>query len=187
MATIKKSIDFARELVHKILLTGEQAVDATAGNGHDTVFLASLVGNSGKVWAFDIQKEAIRNTEERLRKTNLRRRVNLIQEGHEKMAKHVDGPVGAIMFNLGYLPGGEHSITTQPATTIAAVRSGLNLLRSGGIITIVVYTGHPGGEVESAQLNGFCSTLPQENYQVLIYNFINQHNYPPYLLAIEKG
>ncbi|NLP17885.1 MAG: methyltransferase domain-containing protein [Firmicutes bacterium] len=186
MATIQNSLAFAQELIRQVLLPGEQAIDATAGNGHDTVFLARLVGSKGKIWAFDIQVEAIKNTEERLEKENLRQRVNLLLQGHENMAVYIKKPVGAIMFNLGYLPGGDHSIITRPDTTISAVKSGLKLLRPGGIMTIVMYTGHTDGGTEAAQLKRFCHTLNQKDYHVLSYCFLNQQNHPPQLLAIEK-
>lgn len=186
MSPIKNSMAFAQKLISQVLLPGEQAIDATAGNGHDTVYLARLVGNKGRVWAFDIQSQAIKNTEKRLEKENLRPRVNLLLQGHEKMAEYIKEPMGAIMFNLGYLPGGLHSIITRADTTIAAVQSGLKLLRPGGIMTIVVYTGHPGGGAEETQLNKFCSSLSQEKYHVLSYRFLNQQNHPPHLLAIGK-
>ncbi|NLJ34568.1 MAG: class I SAM-dependent methyltransferase [Firmicutes bacterium] len=186
VGTIKKSLAFAQELIRGVLLPGEHAIDATAGNGHDTVFLSSLVGRKGLVWAFDIQEKALLNTAKRLERKGLRQRVRLIQQGHERMATYVPGPVGAIMFNLGYLPGGDHTIVTQPDTTIAALESGLKLLRPGGIITLVIYTGHPGGKVEGVRLEKFSSTISPRSYHVLSYRFLNQQNHPPYLLAIEK-
>lgn len=186
MGGLLKALDYAKELVQEVLEPGEVAVDATAGNGHDTVFLARLVGPQGRVWAFDIQREALERVRQRLQRENLAQRVTLLLKGHENMASYVKRPVGAIMFNLGYLPGGDHSIITSPETTVVAVRAGLSLLRVGGIMTLVVYTGHPGGMAESEALVEFCTNLPQENFQVLQYRFLNQQNFPPYLLAIAK-
>ncbi len=186
MAVLVKSLDFAHQLVRQVLGPGEQAVDATAGNGHDTVFLAKLVWEEGRVWAFDIQEQAIKRVQERLEEEGLSSRVSLLNRGHEEMDAYVQGLVGAIMFNLGYLPGGDRSIITQPATTLAAVERGLELLRPGGLLTLVVYTGHPGGAQEGEAVLDYCSRLHQRDYRVLHYHFLNQRNNPPFLVAIEK-
>ncbi|HHW92307.1 MAG TPA: methyltransferase domain-containing protein [Firmicutes bacterium] len=186
MAVLIKSLSYAHELIRKVLGPGERAVDATAGNGHDTIFLARLVEKEGRVWAFDIQEKAIKRVRERLEKEGLSRRVILLNKGHEEMATYVEGPIGAIMFNLGYLPGGDHSVVTRPDTTLAAVERGLNLLRPGGLMTLVIYTGHPGGAREGEAVINYCSSLPQRDYRVLVYRFLNQRNNPPFLLAIEK-
>ncbi|HHY37126.1 MAG TPA: methyltransferase domain-containing protein [Firmicutes bacterium] len=186
MAVLVKSVIYAQQLIGKVLAPGEQAVDATAGNGHDTVFLARLVGEEGRVWAFDIQEQAIKRVQQRLEKEGLSRRVILLNKGHEEMDVHVRGPVGAIMFNLGYLPGGDHAIVTRPDTTLVAVERGLSLLRPGGLMTLVVYTGHPGGAREGEAVLDYCSRLSQREFRVLVYRFLNQRNDPPFLVAIEK-
>ena len=185
MATIQNSLAFAQELIRQVLLPGEQAIDATAGNGHDTVFLARLVGSKGKIWAFDIQVEAIKTRKNVWKKENLRQRVNLLLQGHENMAVYIKKPVGAIMFNLGYLPGGDHSIITARHYYFGR-KVWFKAAAPGGIMTIVMYTGHTDGGTEAAQLKRFCHTLNQKDYHVLSYCFLNQQNHPPQLLAIEK-
>jgi predicted methyltransferase len=184
--TLQRPLNYSKHLVENMLLPGEMAIDATAGNGHDTVFLAKIVGKNGRVWAFDVQEKALKKTKLRLKEEGLLHQVILLQESHEKMATYAPEGIGAIMFNLGYLPGGDHKIVTRPATTISAIDAGLALLRAGGIMTLVVYSGHQGGKEEGLLVKEFCSSLPQEKYQVLKYSFLNQRNYPPYLLAIYK-
>lgn len=106
--------EIAQKQVAEVLREGDRAVDATAGNGWDTLFLARLVGPDGRVYAFDIQQAALDETAALLRKNKLLERVDLIHAGHEAMASYVKEPVAAVMFNLGYLPGGDHSIVTRP-------------------------------------------------------------------------
>ncbi len=186
MPLLKKSLEKAREYIVSSVNEGDLAVDATAGNGHDTVLLAELVGKRGRVISFDIQEEAIAATRKRLRDNNLLERVELLHEGHENLLRHVKGEVAAVMFNLGYLPGGDHSIITRKETTIEALNAVLTVLRRGGIITVVVYTGHQGGKEEGDALLDYCSGLEQGKYTVLYYQFLNQSNEPPSLLVIEK-
>lgn len=183
---MKKPLLFARQLVAEALSPGDTAVDATCGNGHDTVFLAELAGKDGRVLAMDIQAQAIEKTRQRLEAAGLAGNVELILDGHENLAKYLPGPVKAVMFNLGYLPGGDHNLVTKPETTVAAVAAAAENLAGGGIITLVVYTGHPGGGEEYRAVRGFLETLPQDRYTVLEYRFINQVNNPPLLLAVAR-
>jgi hypothetical protein len=98
----------------------------------------------------------------------------------------VHGEVTAVMFNLGYLPGGDKERVTQPATTRSALAAAADLLRSGGRITVVLYVGHPGGEREAQVVRQWAANLDQQRFQVLAYAFLNQTNDPPRLLVIEK-
>lgn len=183
---IKNALNFSHELIKKCLQEGDIAVDATAGNGHDTVFLAKHVGKTGKVYAFDIQQQAIEATRERIMQCEMAEQVVLIHDGHEHMASYIKTAVKGILFNLGYLPGGDKKIVTGPEKTLKAVRDGLQLLCSEGLIILVVYYGHYGGEEEKEALLHFVKKLDQKQYTVLMYHFVNQHNNPPFLIAIEK-
>ena len=121
MAVINKSVLMARKYISSCVSDGDRVIDATCGNGHDTLFLAKIVGEKGKVFSFDIQPEALVNTRRLLEANNLADRVHLIQSGHERMDSHVHEKVAAVMFNLGYLPGGNHKIITRPDTTVEAL------------------------------------------------------------------
>ncbi|RFU66281.1 class I SAM-dependent methyltransferase [Peribacillus glennii] len=183
-------LPYARILLEKAVGPGDIAVDATAGNGFDTLFLAKLCGSEGHVYAFDIQNEAIAATSNRLESENLLDRCTLFNTGHQDMKACIPetsfGKVTGAVFNLGYLPGGDKSIVTGAETTISAIVQLLEIMALGGIIVLVIYHGHPEGEVEKEQLLNFVSKLPQEQAHVLQYSFINQINHPPLIIAIEK-
>lgn len=182
------SLQFAQQLLKTRIQPGDLVVDATAGNGHDTLFMAGLVGDRGTVYSYDIQAAAIEATRVKLEAANLLHRVQLIQRGHETMERELAPAnyVKAVMFNTGYLPGSDHQVTTQPTTTLQALTIALRYLAPRGIITIVTYYGHPGGAQELADLNSFLQGLEQQQFDVLQYHFINQENQPPILFAIEK-
>jgi predicted methyltransferase len=186
LPAICRPLEMARALLEACLKAGDTAVDATAGNGQDTVFLAHLVGASGKVWAFDIQQQALANTARLLELEKLSQRVTLVESGHEKLAHYVGDNLGAAMFNLGYLPGGDHSIITRASTTLIALEMALQKLRPGGMATLVSYSGHSGGKEEADALLHYAATLDQAAFTVLHYRMLNQVNEPPTLLAIEK-
>lgn len=181
-------LPFARLLLANAAHEGDTVVDATVGNGHDTVYLAELVGPSGSVYGFDIQKTALDATRDRLQQKGLQERVALIHDGHEQLGSYIpqERTIHAAVFNLGYLPGHDKAIITGPKTTITAVEELMIRLKKGGIIVLVVYHGHPGGDTERDQLRDFTRSLPQEKWHVLEYGFTNQKNHPPFLIGIEK-
>ncbi len=185
-------LSFAHQLVKERLHPGDRAIDATVGNGNDTLFLAELTGRQGLVYGFDIQQEALDRTRERfVRAGSGMDNVQLILDSHERMAEHIApkdrGAIAAVMFNLGYLPGADTSIITTAASTIPALDAALSLLRPRGIMTIVLYPGHEGGDVEASAVEAWASALPQADAQVLCYRLLNKHARAPYLLAIEKA
>ncbi|MDA8235221.1 MAG: methyltransferase domain-containing protein [Clostridia bacterium] len=184
---LPNAVILAKEYVAKALGPGGRAVDATAGNGHDTLFLARLAGEEGRVYAFDIQQAALDNTLERLRAAGVDKQVKLTLAGHEEMAGYVTEPVDVVMFNLGYLPGGDHGIITRPETTLVAVKEGLTLLKPGGLMTLVVYHGHAGGAEEAREVDEFAAGLTQEEFAVARLSFLNRRQAPHYVIIIEKS
>ena len=180
------ALAFARQLIESRLKNGGRALDGTAGNGRDTLFLAQLAGGSGKVWAFDIQAQALSNTAGLLRENGVEGQVELIAASHADLADYVREPLDAAMFNFGYLPGGDKTVTTTADSSVRAMQTAAALLAEGGLLTAVVYSGHPAGLAEAAAIEQWAAALPQEQYQVLHYRFTNQRNHPPQLLAIEK-
>ncbi|WP_053360349.1 class I SAM-dependent methyltransferase [Bacillus sp. FJAT-27251] len=187
---LERILPFARTLLERSVKTGDIAVDATVGNGHDTVFLSGLVGPGGQVYGFDIQEQALASCKAKLKDRELLERVSLYQKGHEHVRTTLPvsahGKVAGAIFNLGYLPGGDKSIVTVPQTTISAVDQILDMLAPEGIIVIVVYHGHPEGQVERDTLLDYASSLDQNRAHVLQYQFLNQKNNPPFIIAIEK-
>jgi tRNA G37 N-methylase Trm5 len=186
MSVICEPLSMARKFISACVSDGDQVIDSTAGNGHDTLFLAKLVGEKGRVFAFDIQPEAIAKTRNRLEAENFLNRVHLIQKSHDNMKSYVCGKISAAMFNLGYLPGGEHRLITRPDTTVKALEKCLQILCIGGIVTLVIYTGHDGGNEEKDALLKYCSQLNQQHFKVVYYSIVNQINEPPSLLVLER-
>ena len=163
----------AAEALERAVNPGDAVVDATMGNGRDTLFLCGLVGPAGHVYAFDIQAEAVERTRERLGEAGMLERATLFCLGHEHMAEQVKAPVAAVVFNLGWLPGGNHSVTTRWETTRQAVERALSLLKPLGVLVICVYPGHPEGERERQALAEWLSHLPPQRFNVLRHQFLN--------------
>ena len=190
MQKVESILEFAKRKAGEALEAGGWAVDATAGNGHDTCFLAEAVGSGGRVWAFDVQPAAIQSTRRRLEASGLAGPVTLVEQGHERMRKVLppgaEGQVQAVMFNLGYLPGSDKTLITRPSTTLQALRAAASLLCAGGILTVTGYAGHPGGTEEVQAVHRWTEALSQEHYRALSYRFINQKNDPPQLVVVER-
>ncbi|EUJ45015.1 tRNA (mnm(5)s(2)U34)-methyltransferase [Paenilisteria rocourtiae] len=184
---LKSILPFSHDLLNRIILPGDTVVDATIGNGHDTAFLANLVGVNGRVFGFDIQQEAIDATTQLLTEKRLNTQVTLLHESHAKMTELLsEQTIKAAIFNLGYLPGGNKTITTLADSTIQAIDAALSLLEIGGITILVIYHGHPEGQIEKSAVLNYAKSLPQEQFHVLEYRFINQRSNPPFVIAIEK-
>ncbi|MBO0460940.1 MULTISPECIES: class I SAM-dependent methyltransferase [unclassified Enterococcus] len=185
---LKTALHFSHTLLEEIIQPGDHVIDATMGNGHDTVFLAEKVGRTGQVYSFDIQKQALEATQQKLIENDLTERATLFLQGHETIAEVIPEQqlIKAGIFNLGYLPKSDKSIITLPDTTKTAMNEILKRLVPQGRMIIVVYYGHEGGEAELDMVQSFCQALPQEQFNVLNYQFINQKNNPPILYCIEK-
>ena len=149
---------------------GAMAVDATAGNGRDTLFLADIVGPNGKVFAFDVQARAIAATRHRLDDAGVSDRVDLIHAGHESMAARLPGEarghIAAVMFNLGYLPGADHATTTSAETTTAALKTAVTMLAPAAVMTVIAYRGHAAGIPESEAVARECEALSGSDFAV---------------------
>lgn len=181
------AVHLAQLLISEAVRSGGTAVDATAGNGYDTLFLARLVGSKGNVYAIDIQEKALQKTRALLEEDGAAGQVTFMHAGHEEMDRLVPGPVDAILFNLGYLPGGDHSLVTRADTTIRALQSALKLLRPGGRVGLVIYTGHPGGREECDRVEELASALDGSLYRVIKIHFLNRAAHAPVVIVIEKA
>ena len=177
----------AADYMTRAVREGDTVVDATMGNGKDTLFLCGLVGESGHVYAFDVQAEAVARTRERVAEAGYAARTTLLLAGHETMAQHVPGGVQAVMFNLGWLPGAQHAVTTLERTTLPAVEAACSLLCSGGIVAVCVYPGHEEGKRELAALDRFAASLSPRAFNVLRHQFMNGPENTPQLLLIQRN
>ncbi len=187
---LERILPFARKLLTTAVSYGDVVIDATIGNGHDALFLANLVGETGHVYGFDIQTEALTNTSSRLEEHGVRNRVTLLEQSHDTIIDvlplSANNRVTAAVFNLGYLPGGDKEIVTKPHSTISAIEQLLEIMAPEGIIVLVIYHGHEQGATERDELLKYVSTIDQQTAHVLTYRFINQQNNPPFIVAIEK-
>lgn len=186
MMALDNIIPFAHRLLGAHIRPGDTVVDATAGNGHDTLFLAQCVGDEGCVYAFDVAEEALMATGARLAAAGAAKPLRLIHAKHERMPDYVASGVAAVVFNCGYLPGANKARTTQAKSTLLALQHSLALLKVGAVVCLVLYPGHEAGALEASAVLAWASELPQQQYAVLHYQFCNRQNKPPFLVAIEK-
>ena len=187
MSYLLRSARFlAAEVLQSAVSPGDTVVDATMGNGHDTLTLCHLVGPEGTVIAFDVQESAVENTRARLAEAGVLDRARLYCLGHERMLEKVAGPVAAVAFNLGWLPGGTKAVTTHWETTKIAVESALSLLRPLGVAVICAYPGHAEGDREREALVSLLANLPPQQYNVLRQKFLNAGPGAPECFVIQR-
>ena len=186
MYELRSARYLAADCLKQILQPGDRAIDATMGNGHDTCMLAELVGSAGHVDAFDIQPQALEKTREALLEKELLDRVSLFGDGHQTIPEHVEQKVKACCFNLGWLPGGDKSVTTRWETTKTAVEAALKLLEKGGVVTVCAYPGHDAGDEERRQLMDLLAGLRPQEYNVLHQHFLNAGPGSPECFIIQR-
>lgn len=168
------------------LKEGEVAVDFTMGNGNDTLFLSNAVGKDGRVYAFDIQEAALESTRARLVSENAPENYTLICASHHRVKEFVKEPIKAGMFNLGYLPGAAHSVTTLRETTMAAVQAAIELLLPDGVLIIAVYPGHEEGSLEGDMLREYFKTTSRFKICPSEFRILNSPS-SPYFFLVEKS
>ena len=166
---------------------GEVAVDFTMGNGNDTLFLSRTVGETGRVYAFDIQEAALESTKKHLTENSAPENYTLICASHHRVKEFVKEPIKAGMFNLGYLPGsGKKAVTTLRETTMAAVEAAVDLLLPDGVLIVAIYPGHEEGEIEGEMLREYFSTLSKYKICPSIFRILNSPT-SPYFFLVEKS
>jgi len=174
---------FLRDVIRE----GDVVVDATAGNGYDTVFLAEMVGVTGSVLAYDVQEAAIRSATGRVTVAGYAERVRFFHESHTHLEDYLSpGSAAAIVFNLGYLPGADHEATTTADETLAALTKSLKVLKSGGILAIVCYPGHSAGAVEAAAVEQWMVSLTPQKWRVAKYSALGTLRPAPFLLIASR-
>lgn len=180
------AVKLAQQLLINKLNTAQCVVDATAGNGKDTLFLAKYSCDNVIIWAFDIQQVAILKTKQLLDIHNLTNKVNLVVDSHINITSYINMQIDVAMFNLGYLPNSEHSIATEYHSTIVALQQVLSLLSVGGVVSLVAYPGHEQGYYEQQAVQEFLGSLPAKLFTVGCWSMINHVNNSPILYIVEK-
>lgn len=180
--------DFCHQFISNHIHEGAFCIDATAGNGHDTAFLSRLAGNQGKVLAFDIQEAAVQATRARLSRLGLDHIGEVVLDSHDRMMHYAaENSADCIMFNFGYLPGGDHAMATRPETSLSAVRQGLDCLKPGGLMCLCIYSGKDTGFAERDTLLPFVKSLNPKEYLVIVSEYANRAGDPPIPVFIFKG
>ena len=173
-----------KQFISTHIKEGGTVVDFTMGNGHDTLWLSRAVGKDGKVYAFDIQQDALDSTAHLLESEGADKNYTLILDSHHNVKNYVSEPIKAGMFNLGYLPGGNKSITTMRATTLPAIEAAIDLLGKDAILLIAVYPGHPEGDAEGKEITEYLSTLSRFKVCCTKVQIVNSPS-SPYFMMIE--
>ena len=176
-----------KHFVLEHLKEGEVAVDFTMGNGGDTLFLSKTVGENGRVYAFDIQEQALASTEAYLKENGAPENYTLICASHHRVKEFVREPIKAGMFNLGYLPrSGKKAVTTMRETTMPAVEAALELLAPDGVLIVAIYPGHEEGALEGEMLKEYFGTLSRFRICPSIFKILNSPS-SPYFFLVEKS
>lgn len=181
----------ALNIIHRVISEkvqpGDICIDATAGRGNDTLFLAKLVGETGHVTAFDIQQDAVDSTKELLAANEMSDRADVLLKSHSEMDEVAEeNTVSCITFNFGWLPKGDHNVFTNKSTSIPAIEKGLKLLKSGGVMTLIIYYGRETGFEERDALLEYLPTIDSSRFTVIEMPFVNRPNCPPIPILILK-
>lgn len=180
-------LDLQKKFILAHIGEGDTVADFTMGNGYDTVFLSKTVGESGTVYAFDIQEKALVSTERNLRENNCPDNWHLICASHDRASEFIKVKIKAGMFNLGYLPGaGNKALTTKRTTTLPAVKNAISMLDDNGVLLVAVYPGHPEGELEGRELTEYFSTISRYKYGISQFRMLNSPE-SPFFMVIEKA
>ncbi len=180
---MKNVIELWQLMFKNIINESFVCIDATIGNGNDSLFL--LNQNIKFLYGFDIQEIAINNTNNLLKNNNYNN-YQLINDSHEFFNKYINTKVDLIVFNFGYLPKGDKNITTTKNKSYKAIKEGLKLLNKNGFIILVFYPGHQNGLDEAKYIKAKLKKYNQKEYSIIMHNFINQINNPPFLITIQK-
>lgn len=172
--------EWCHRIMKEHIQKGALCIDATMGNGNDTEYLCHLAGEQGRVIAFDIQEKAVAHTKERLENALDYCNYDLILDSHIHMEQFAKpGTVDCIVFNLGYLPGGDHGLATKPRTTIQALEESIRLLKRNGLLSICIYSGGDSGFEEKDAVLAWLAALDPQKYLVLMTEYYNRPNNPP--------
>lgn len=180
-------VEYAHHFIKEHVKEGDVCIDATAGNGNDTCFLCELVGEHGKVVAMDIQSQAIENTKALLKKKGYMDRATVVQTSHENIGEYGDEEsISCVVFNLGYLPGGDHNLATKGQVSIVAMERALSLLKKNGLLSVTIYSGGDSGFEERDLVLPWLKSLDSKKYLVIYSEYYNRPNHPPIPVQIIK-
>lgn len=185
----RSALTMAHETIAQFVKPGAFCIDATAGRGNDTLYLATLSGHSGKVIAFDIQQEAVDSTNALLAAHGFSGSAKAVLCSHTEMGRYASAEtVDCITFNFGWLPGADHSVFTKAQSSVQAVQQGLALLKQDGLMTLCIYYGRDNGLSERDALLEYVRGIDSKQYTVIEHHFSNRPNNPPiYIMIVKAG
>ena len=187
MASTFGAVHLAHEFLGAQVHEGDVCIDCTAGRGKDTAFLCGLVGESGRVVALDIQEEAVESTRKLIAEKGYEGIAEVYLDSHENVDRYAEeGTVSAIVFNFGWLPGGDHTKHTRTESSLAALEKCLKLLKFGGVISLSIYYGRDTGFEEKDAILEYIRGLPVGEFAVVVSEFVNRPNCPPISVRIYK-
>ena len=181
-----KSTLIAHSYWEKLIKPGDVVIDATLGNGYDTLFLAKLLKGDGQLIGYDIQKNAIENTLALLKKNLQKEELECITLKHASHEFFEVPFAKLIVYNLGYLPGGDKTITTHAETTLNSIKDACRILQEGGAVSVMCYVGHEEGAEEYEKLFTYFSSLPPEKFLVCHHQWINREKAPSFFWCVKK-
>ena len=181
------AVHLAHEFLKLNVREGDICIDCTAGRGKDTAFLCELVGEKGKVIALDIQPEAVESTNTLISEKGFSDRCRVVLDSHENVDRYAEkGTVSAIVFNFGWLPGGDHTKHTQTESSLTALEKCLPLLKFGGVMSLSIYYGRDTGFEEKDAILKYIAGLPVGEFAVIVSEFVNRPNCPPISVRIYR-
>lgn len=184
--TINNVHQIIGKVVSEFIKPGFICIDGTIGNGNDSLRLLELLKGEGYLYGFDIQKVAIDNTLKLIKENLTVDNYDLILDSHSNLDKYIDTEIDFYIMNLGYLPGGNKSLTTKSKTTISFLDKANSILKSSGLGIIVFYVGHEAGLIEAREVYKHLKNYNQKDFNILHLDFMNQRNNPPEIVIIER-
>ncbi len=175
--------EMEKQLLAEHIGNGNTVADFTMGNGNDTLWLAKRVGEGGTVYGFDIQQQAVDNTNALLKSHGVSDRCKTVCDSHHNLLSYIKEPIDAGVFNLGFLPGGDKGITTLRETTIPAIKDAISVIKPGGCLLIAVYPGHEEGRLEGEMICEMLAAYEQKHLSAYRFNVLNAPTSPYFILV----
>lgn len=168
------AVELCHEFLELHVTPGGLYLDATCGNGNDTLFLCRLAGQNGRVLAMDIQQKAVDRTNKRLTDAGYEKVGRAVLYDHAKLGELVQpGKVDCVLFNFGWLPGADHAVFSTADSSIPALEAALQAVRPGGVVSAILYSGAVIGTDEKQAVLAWLRALPLKDFTVLVCDFAN--------------
>jgi predicted methyltransferase len=184
---MKRLTHWVHEGLNAHVQPGDWVVDATLGNGHDTTVLLKAIGGKGKVFAFDLQSDAIESARDQFAECP---QFEPFLRNHAELDRCLPADaksrLSAVVFNLGYLPGCDRDSATETTSTIAALDLAFEWLATGGVLCCTAYPGSPAGLEESLAVSDWAVARADDGVHVTRIESVATRGRGPFVLWLEK-